>query len=135
MHNGVIENYDRIKQRLLTAGHTFKSATDTEVLAHLIGEHYQKLDKSSLNGTHPLTQAVLNALKEVIGTYGIGVMSVDNPGVIVGARRGSPLILGLGENENFLASDTCAIVSHTPQVVYLNDYDVVTLTPEKVSTW
>src|SRR6188474_3267238 len=59
VHNGVIENYDRIKQRLLTAGHTFKSATDTEVLAHLIGEHYQKLDKSSLNGTHPLTQAVL----------------------------------------------------------------------------
>ena len=131
VHNGVIENYDRIKQRLLKAGHTFKSATDTEVLAHLIGEHYQKLDKSSLNGTHPLTQAVLNALKEVIGTYGIGVMSVDDPGVIVGARRGSPLILGLGENENFLASDTCAIVSHTRQVVYLNDYDVVTLTPEK----
>jgi glutamine---fructose-6-phosphate transaminase (isomerizing) len=131
VHNGVIENYDRIKQRLLKEGHTFKSATDTEVLAHLIGEHYHKLDKSALNGTNPLTQAVLNALKEVIGTYGIGVISLDHPGVIVGARRGSPLILGLGEGENFLASDTCAIVSHTRQVVYLNDYDVVTLTPEK----
>ena len=106
VHNGVIENYDRLKQQMLKAGHTFKSATDTEVLAHLIGIHYQKLDKSSLNGTHPLTQAVMNALKEVIGTYGIGVISLDHPGVIVGARRGSPLILGLGEGENFLASDT-----------------------------
>lgn len=131
VHNGVVENYDRLKQRLIKAGHAFKSATDTEVLAHLIGEHYQKLDKSSLNGTNPLTQAVIAALKEVIGTYGIGVISLDHPCVIVGARRGSPLILGLGEGENFLASDTCAIVSHTRQVVYLNDYDVATLTPEK----
>jgi glutamine---fructose-6-phosphate transaminase (isomerizing) len=131
VHNGVIENYDRLKERLVKAGHQFKSATDTEVLAHLIGEHYGKLDRSALNGTHPLTQAVINALKEVIGTYGIGVVSQDHPGVIVGARRGSPLIVGLGEGENFLASDTCAIVSHTRQVIYLNDYDVVTLRPEK----
>ncbi|HEV8542978.1 MAG TPA: glutamine--fructose-6-phosphate transaminase (isomerizing) [Verrucomicrobiae bacterium] len=131
VHNGVIENYDRLKQRLIKAGHTFKSATDTEVLAHLIGEHYEKLSNSPRNGTHPLTQAVIDALREVIGTYGIGVMSVDYPGVIVGARRGSPLIVGVGEGENFLASDTCAIVSHTRQVIYLNDYDVVTLTPEK----
>src|SRR5687767_3129479 len=131
VHNGVIENYDRLKQQMIKAGHTFKSATDTEVLAHLIGVHYEKLNKASLNGTHPLTQAVINALKEVIGTYGIGVLSLDHPGVIVGARRGSPLILGLGDGENFLASDTCAIVSHTRQVVYLNDYDIATLTPEK----
>jgi len=131
VHNGVIENYDRIKQRLIKAGHTFKSATDTEVLAHLIGEHYAKLDRSAINGTHPLTAAVSNALREVIGTYGIGVMCIDHPGVLVGARRGSPLIVGLGEGENFLASDTCAIVSHTREVVYLNDYDVVTLTPDK----
>lgn len=131
VHNGVIENYDRLKQRLLKAGHTFKSATDTEVLAHLIGEQYEKLANSQLNGTHPLTQAVINALKEVIGTYGIGVISIDHPGIIVGARRGSPLIVGVGEGENFLSSDTCAIVSHTRQVIYLNDYDVVTLTPDK----
>jgi glucosamine--fructose-6-phosphate aminotransferase (isomerizing) len=122
VHNGVIENFDRLKQRLIKAGHQFKSATDTEVLAHLIG---------ALNGSHPLTQAVINALKEVIGTYGIGVISMDHPGIIVGARRGSPLIVGLGEGENFLASDTCAIVSHTREVIYLNDYDVVTLTPDK----
>lgn len=130
VHNGVIENYDRIKERLAKAGHDFKSATDTEVLAHLIGEHYQKLDKSNLNGTHPLAQAVMNALKDVIGTYGIGVISLDHPGVIIGARRGSPLIVGIGEGENYLSSDTCAIVAHTRQVIYLNDYDVVTLTPE-----
>jgi glucosamine--fructose-6-phosphate aminotransferase (isomerizing) len=131
VHNGVIENYDRLKERFIKEGHQFKSATDTEVLAHLIGEHYRKLDQAKLNGTHPLTQAVINALKEVIGTYGIGVISLDHPGVIVGARRGSPLIVGVGEGENFLSSDTCAIVSHTRQVIYLNDYDVVTLTPEK----
>ncbi len=129
VHNGVIENYDRIKSRLLKLGHKFQSATDTEVLAHLIGEKYEARGKA--NGAHPLTQAVLEALKEVIGTYGLGVISVDHPGVIVGARRGSPLILGVGEGENFLASDTCAVVSHTREVVYLNDYDVATITPEK----
>jgi len=130
VHNGVIENYDRLKQRLTKAGHTFRSATDTEVLAHLIGEHYAKLDRAALNGSHPLTQAVMNALREVIGTYGIGVLCTECPGVMVGARRGSPLIIGLGDGENYLASDTAAIVSHTRQVVYLNDYDVVTMTPE-----
>jgi glucosamine--fructose-6-phosphate aminotransferase (isomerizing) len=130
VHNGVIENYDRIRDRLMKAGHVFHSATDTEVLAHLIGEHYAKLGNLKQDGQR-LTQAVSNALKEVIGTYGIGVISLDHPGVIVGARRGSPLIVGVGEGENFLASDTCAIVSHTRQVIYLNDYDVVTLTPEK----
>lgn len=131
VHNGVIENYDRLKQRLVKAGHTFKSATDTEVLAHLIGEQYEKLAGVNSTENHPLAQAVMNALKEVIGTYGIGVISLDHPGIIVGARRGSPLILGLGEGENFLASDTCAVVSHTRNVVYLNDYDVVTLRADK----
>jgi glutamine---fructose-6-phosphate transaminase (isomerizing) len=131
VHNGVVENYDRIKQRLQKNGHSFKSATDTEVLAHLIGEHYARIKDANGSDGHPLTQAVIQALKEVIGTYGIGVISLDHPGVIVGARRGSPLIVGLGEGENFLASDTCAVVSHTREVVYLNDYDVVTLTPEK----
>lgn len=133
VHNGVIENYDRLKQRLTAAGHRFQSETDTEVLAHLIGEHYEKLkDDASVNGQR-LTQAVLNALKEVIGTYGIAVICKDFPEVMVGARRGSPLIVGVGEGENFLASDVSAIVAHTRQVIYLNDYDVVTLTPEGYS--
>ncbi len=145
VHNGVIENYDRLKERLQATGSVFLSATDTEVLAHLVGEHYEKLRRESgkwkattplkknaaelgvPDGPHPLAQAVMNALKEVIGTYGIAVICADWPGVIVGARRGSPLIVGVGEGENFLASDASAIVAHTRQAVYLNDYDVVTL--------
>jgi glucosamine--fructose-6-phosphate aminotransferase (isomerizing) len=129
VHNGVIENYDRIKERLVAAGHRFHSATDTEVLAHLIGEHLAQLT-SVPEGTHPLAAAVANALREVIGTYGIAVVAVDYPGTIVGARRGSPLLIGVGEGENYLASDAAAVVAHTRQVVYLNDYDVVTLTAD-----
>jgi glucosamine--fructose-6-phosphate aminotransferase (isomerizing) len=128
VHNGVIENYDRLKQRLSAAGHTFNSQTDTEVLAHLIGEHYEKLNDQPTGQPHRLTQAVLNALKEVIGTYGIAVLCKDAPDILIGARRGSPLIIGVGEGENFIASDVSAIVAHTQQVIYLNDYDVVTLT-------
>jgi glucosamine--fructose-6-phosphate aminotransferase (isomerizing) len=130
VHNGVIENYDRIKQRLLETGHQFRSATDTEVLAHLIGDCLAKVTRLNSLAVHPLTQAVIDALREAIGTYGIAVVSADHPGVIVAARRGSPLILGLGQGENFLASDANAIIAHTRQVVYLNDYDVVTLTAE-----
>jgi len=126
VHNGVIENYDQLKQRLIKAGHTFHSSTDTEVLAHLIGEHYAKLgkEKSELN---PLTQAVCAALREVIGTYGVAVICTEQPDVMVGARRGSPLIIGIGDGEHLLASDANAIVAHTRQVVFLNDYDVATV--------
>src|SRR6266446_5206759 len=130
VHNGVIENYDRLKEKLSRSGHTFRSGTDTEVLAHLIGDYYeQRRGKNS--EAHPLTQAVCDALRDVIGTYGIAVISKDHPETMVGARRGSPLIIGLGEGENFLASDANAIVAHTHQVVYLNDYDVATVTHER----
>ena len=137
VHNGVIENYDRIKERLVAEGHHFLSATDSEVLAHLIGEHYARPQAPSdgfevKNGVHPLTRAVMDALREVIGTYGVAVVCADSPGLIVGARRGSPLIVGIGEGENLLASDANALVSHTRQVIYLNDYDVVTLTADSV---
>jgi glucosamine--fructose-6-phosphate aminotransferase (isomerizing) len=144
VHNGVIENYDALKQKLLKAGHKFKSDTDTEVLAHLIGDYYQKRHGKNgwgeqpvplrgdphepKNGSNPLTQAVCDALREVIGTYGIAVICADQPDTIVGARRGSPLIIGIGTGENFLASDANAIVAHTKKVVYLNDYDVATVT-------
>ena len=157
VHNGVIENYDKLKQRLLAAGHKFKSDTDTEVLAHLIGESYGKLKEgrngsasgqgkthdgargatrptTGLDTTRPddlLTQAVSEALREVIGTYGLAVICTDFPDLIVGARRGSPLIIGIGKGEHFLASDANAIVAHTKKVVYLNDYDVATITPER----
>src|ERR1017187_8685271 len=152
VHNGVIENYDALKQKLLATGHKFKSSTDTEVLAHLIGVHYGKRRKPGSAGVPPagsqaelptrqrdagapssnlLTQAVCAALREVIGTYGLAVISADQPDVLVGARRGSPLIIGVGAGENFLASDANAIVAHTKKVVYLNDYDVATITPER----
>ena len=145
VHNGVIENYDALRQKLLATGHKFKSGTDTEVLAHLIGDYYEKRrgkagssrcdDRTAQptvptqNGnSNPLTQAVCDALREVIGTYGIAVICADQPDTIVGARRGSPLIIGIGTGENFLASDANAIVAHTKKVVYLNDYDVATVT-------
>ena len=133
VHNGVIENYDALKQRLLRAGHKFLSNTDTEVLAHLIGEHYRqnKNGKRKAESGNELTQAVCDALREVIGTYGLAVICTDFPNTIVGARRGSPLIIGIGQEENFLASDANAIVAHTKKVVYLNDYDVATITPER----
>ncbi|HEY9509415.1 MAG TPA: glutamine--fructose-6-phosphate transaminase (isomerizing) [Verrucomicrobiae bacterium] len=130
VHNGVIENYDRLKERLTQAGHKFHSDTDTEVLAHLIGEHYEK-HRGKNSDTQPLTLAVCDALREVIGTYGVAVISTEHPDTIVGARRGSPLIIGLGDGENFLASDANAIVAHTRKVIFLNDYDVVTLSAER----
>ncbi|MDB6023431.1 MAG: glutamine--fructose-6-phosphate transaminase [Pedosphaera sp.] len=137
VHNGVIENYERLKERQVKAGHKFLSSTDTEILAHLIGEHYAKLNGNGGNGNgngnalHPLAQAVTEALREVIGTYGVAVVCSDYPDVIIGARRGSPLIVGIGEGEHFLASDANAIAPHTRRVVYLNDYDVVTLSRER----
>jgi glucosamine--fructose-6-phosphate aminotransferase (isomerizing) len=133
VHNGVIENFDALKQRLVRAGHKFHSSTDTEVLAHLIGEYYRqnKSGKRKAESGNALTQAVCDALREVIGTYGLAVICTDFPNTIVGARRGSPLIIGIGKDENFLASDANAIVAHTKKVVYLNDYDVATITPER----
>ena len=86
---------------------------------------------SPVNSSHPLTQAVSEALREVIGTYGIAVMSAQHPDTLVGARRGSPLIIGIGDGENFLASDANAIVAHAQQVVYLNDYEVATINRER----
>ncbi len=129
VHNGVIENYDRLRERLAAAGHQFQSATDTEVLAHLIGEKWAALrsDPAATASPELLARAVSGALREVIGTYGLAVLSEELPGVIVGARRGSPLLIGVGEGENYLASDAAAVVPHTRQVVYLNDYDVVIL--------
>ena len=129
VHNGVIENYQKLKDQMAEDGHVFFSDTDTEVLAHLIGVHYQRVGARAGPGElHPLAAAVMAALREVIGTYGIAVVCSEHPGIMVGARRGSPLLLGVGEHENFLASDASASVAHTQQAVYLNDYDVITVT-------
>ncbi len=133
VHNGVIENYDALKQKLLKAGHTFRSDTDTEVLAHLIGDYYygKRHGRNGKGNSNPLTLAVCDALREVIGAYGIAVICADQPDTIVGARRGSPLIIGIGKGENFLASDANAVVAHTKKVIYLNDYDVATVTSKR----
>jgi len=128
VHNGVIENYQVIKHRLAGEGHQFRSQTDSEVLAHLIGHVYDA--SASGDPRSRLVASVREALKQVSGTYGIAVIHADAPGFIVGARLGSPLILGIGKGENFLASDASAIVSHTTNAVYLQDRDLVYLTED-----
>jgi glucosamine--fructose-6-phosphate aminotransferase (isomerizing) len=130
VHNGVIENYQRLKEQLIQDGDAnFRSDTDTEVLAHLIGNIYRQLNGKDSKAR--LVNAVRAALKQVIGTYGIAVVHADIPKFIVGARRGSPLVLGVGKNENFLASDVSAIVAHTRDAVYLNDFDLVAIEQDK----
>src|SRR5579859_77180 len=122
IHNGIIENYAEIKERLAGEGHAFRSETDTEVLAHLIESHY----------TDDLVEAVRLALREVRGAYAIGVMHLDHPNRIVGARMNVPLIVGLGHGEGFLASDVPAILEHTKNVVILQEGDIADVTPEGV---
>ena len=126
VHNGVIENYQHLREDLEREGHLFHSQTDTEVLAHLIGKHAVELGEPSADH---LVEAVRHALREVQGTYGIAVMHRDVPDLIIGARRGSPLVLGVGKGENFLASDVAALVSHTRDVVYLKDFEIVLIRP------
>ena len=129
VHNGVIENYDALKEKLarrrthfqIRHRHGSARAFDRRLLCK----------NSAAKIKNALTQAVCDALREVIGTYGIAVICADEPDKMVGARRGSPLIIGIGKGENFLASDANAIVAHTKKVVYLNDYDVATITPKK----
>ena len=118
VHNGIIENAGALRQWLEDRGHTFASETDTETLAHMIEELYED----------NLEQAVIQALEHVEGTYGIGVMSSRDPGKIIAARQGSPLLVGLGDGEYFVASDVSAILSHTRQVIYLDDGDLAVLT-------
>jgi glucosamine--fructose-6-phosphate aminotransferase (isomerizing) len=120
VHNGVIENYAALKRQLQADGVAFRTDTDTEVIAQLIARH--------LNGD--LVAAVQKALAQVKGTYGLAVLSPRNPEVIVGARLGSPLVLGIGEQENFLASDPSALVGNAEKVVYLQDNQVCLLTGE-----
>jgi glutamine---fructose-6-phosphate transaminase (isomerizing) len=118
IHNGIIENSGAIRKALEQRGHTFESDTDTEVLAHLVGEFYQG----------NLEEAVANALRDVEGAYGLAFISSDEPGVIVAARNGSPLLVGVGEDEWFVASDASPLLQHTRTVVYLDDGEMVVLT-------
>lgn len=115
VHNGIIENYKELKEQLTE--HEFVSETDTEVLAALINSFYK-------DGEYPLTNAVVQSLKLVKGTYGIAVVSTDHPDEIVVARAGSPLVIGIGNNETLIASDASALVGYTKRAIYLNDGEV-----------
>ncbi len=136
VHNGIIENYAALKKFLTSKGHTFASQTDTEVLAVLVGDLYGEL-KARNNGHKNgslLQKAVQAALHEVEGTYGIAVICKDEPETLVVARKGSPLIVGVGNEEYVVASDASAIVEHTAQVIYLNDNEMAVLKPDSFRT-
>ena len=122
IHNGIVENYTALRQRLEKRGHKFRTETDTETLAHLIEDTY--------NGD--LLEAVQMALAQVRGTYGLAVICDKEPDRIVAARMGSPLIIGIGEGENFVASDLAAIVQHTRNVVYLDDEEVALIKADSI---
>ena len=113
IHNGIIENYSSLKKKLLAEGRTFNSDTDTEVLAVFIGHLYEK--------TKDFELAVRSALSEVDGTFGLAVVCADEPDMMIAARRGSPIVIGIGDGEYIAASDAAAIIQHTRQVIYLND--------------
>lgn len=121
VHNGIIENYKELKNVLIKKGHKFTSSTDTEVLAHLI-EYYLE-EKNSFE------KAVITALNDVRGTYGIAVSYKKEPEKIIAARFGAPVVLGLGDNENFIASDASPILRHTKDIIYLQDGEIAVITP------
>ncbi|MBN2097837.1 MAG: glutamine--fructose-6-phosphate transaminase (isomerizing) [Candidatus Omnitrophica bacterium] len=121
VHNGIIENYEQLKSELIKKGHKFRSQTDTEVIAHLIEEFYRN---------QPLEEAVRKALAKLRGSFAIGVISKREPEKLVGARLGSPLIIGLGKNEYFLASDVPAILDYTKDIVFLDEKELAILTKD-----
>lgn len=126
IHNGIIENYSRLKERLENRGYSFKSETDTEVLVNLIEYIY-------LKGNISAEMAVRLALSKVVGAYGLAIICKDEPDMLIAARKGSPLVIGVGKGEYFLASDATPIVEHTHSVIYLNDDDIAVLTRDGLS--
>ena len=138
VHNGIIENYGTLKTWLQNEGAEFVSETDTEVIASLIGYFYAKCrddeEQTPLNGQNKFEWAVQRALREVHGTFGLAIICSDFPNMLIGAKKGSPLILGLGDNEYILASDAAAIVEHTTQAIYLADNEMVTIGPNGFNT-
>ncbi len=125
IHNGIIENYAQLKQELLNQGHVFKSDTDTEVLIHFI-EEIQKSNHCTLE------EALRIALKRVVGAYVIVIVDEDNPDTLIAARKGSPLVIGVGKGEHFLASDASPIVEYTKEVVYVNDYEIAIIKADEL---
>ena len=123
IHNGIIENYAAIRQRLREKGHEFLSETDSEVLIHFIEDIHKET-------AQPLEEAVRIALREVVGAYAIVILSQDAPDRLIAARKGSPLVIGIGEKEYFFASDATPIVEYTKDVVYLDDYEIAVADPD-----
>ncbi len=125
VHNGIIENYEALRTRLSAAGYEFRTQTDTEVIAHLVHSHWHGA------GGGDLLRAVQLAAAEFTGAYAIAAISTREPGRVVGARQGSPLVVGIGEGDHFLASDSAALLSATRRVVYLEEGDVADITKER----
>src|ERR1700742_2598544 len=125
IHNGIIENYGIIKETLLSKGHIFKSDTDTEVLIHLVEDIQNETG-------FDLREAVRIALTKVVGAYAIVVMSEDEPDLLIAARKGSPMVIGVGKSEYFIASDATPIVEYTKNVIYLDDNEVAYITRENL---
>jgi len=126
IHNGIIENYSSLKKELLNKGYSFKSETDSEVLISFI-------EDIQINNNCTLEEAVRLALTKVIGAYAIVILSKDNPDCLIAARKGSPLVIGIGKNEFFLASDATPIVEYTNEVVYLNDHEIAVIDNNELS--
>lgn len=135
VHNGIIENYSTLKTWLQSEAVTFTTETDTEVIANLIGYFYSRDDKGEKSiEQNKFEWAVQRALRELHGTYGLAIVCSDFPDMVIGAKKGSPLILGVGENEYILASDAAAIVEHTTRAIYLSDNEMVSVTPNGFNT-
>ncbi len=138
VHNGIIENYATLKKWLIKEGCAFRSETDTEVVSNLIGYFYDKNctrdGKNPPKGCNRFEWAVQQALNEIYGTYGLAILCTDCPDMLIGVKKGSPLILGVGENEYILASDASAIVEHTTQAIYLSDGEMVSIGPDGFHT-
>ena len=124
VHNGIIENYKELREELIKKGCKFRSETDTETIAHLMADEYSK--------TKDLEKAVRNSVKRLQGAYAVCVMHKDAPDVIVGARKHAPMLVGAGEGENFIASDTPAIIEYTKKAIYLDDNEIAVITKDNI---
>lgn len=134
VHNGVIENYQSLKNSLEAEGYTFRSATDTEVIAHSIDHHLRRgvSRQDGQLGNRPYVEAVKATLAELRGTYGLVVLFRDRPGLLIAARLGSPLVIGVGDGEHFIASDGAPLVGQTDRIVYLADHQLAVVTAESL---
>ena len=132
VHNGVIENYAALRERLKSLGYQFHSSTDTEVIAHLIAHHLheQQPAETTDGGREAAVSAVKLALKSLKGTFGLAILFRDHPDLLIAARLGSPLVVGVGKDEYFLASDASPLAGYTSEVVYLSDHELAVLTPQ-----